>query len=114
MGSLAWSGSRAGGNVRGERARPEFRLEGAKAGVQGRRVRVRRANPRGIAGVGRGESGADEGLRALWLGIPSWIGVARKASAESLRARARKVFFQAKRWKKRARKSLHVAVNEQT
>jgi hypothetical protein len=62
LGSLAWSGSRAGGNVRGERARPEFLLEGAKAEVQGRRVRVRRANPRGIAGVGRGESGADEAI----------------------------------------------------
>ena len=43
-----WSGcarwrpiARAGGDVRGERARPEFRIEGAKAGVQGMRVRVR-------------------------------------------------------------------------
>ena len=62
---VAWHG--VGRARAGERARPEFRLEGAKTGVQGRRVRMRRANPRGIAGVGRGESGADEGLRALWL-----------------------------------------------
>ena len=32
---------RARGDVQGERARPECRLEGAKVGVQGRRVRVR-------------------------------------------------------------------------
>ena len=36
--------ARAGGDMRGERARPEFRLEDAKAGVKGRRVRVRGAN----------------------------------------------------------------------
>ncbi len=94
MGSLAWSGSRAGGNVWGERARPEFLLEGAKAEVQGRRVRVRRANPRGIAGVGRGESG----VYATYCG-------------SGFQDRGRK---ESKRWKKRARKSLHVAVNEQT
>ena len=52
---------RAGGDVRGERARPDIRLEGAKAGVQGRRVRVRGADSLGRAGVGRGELGADEG-----------------------------------------------------
>ena len=51
----------AGGDVRGERARPDIRLEGAKAGVQGRRVRVRGADSLGRAGVGRGELGADEG-----------------------------------------------------
>ena len=55
--------ARAGGDVRGERARPEFRLEGAKAGLQGRRVRVRGADSLGRAGVGRGELGADEGHR---------------------------------------------------
>ena len=56
--------ARAGGDVRGERARPEFRLEGAKAGLQGRRVRVRGADSLGRAGVGRGELGADEGVSA--------------------------------------------------
>ena len=45
--------ARAVGDVRGERARPEFRLEGAKVRVQGRRVRVRGTNSLGIAGVGR-------------------------------------------------------------
>ena len=53
--------ARAGGDVRGERARPDIRLEGAKAGVQGRRVRVRGADSLGRVGVGRGELGADEG-----------------------------------------------------
>jgi hypothetical protein len=53
--------ARAGGDVRGERARPDIRLEGAKAGVQGRLVRVRGADSLGRAGVGRGELGADEG-----------------------------------------------------
>ena len=60
-----WSGcarwrpiARAGGDVRGERARPEFRIEGAKAGVQGMRVRVR-ARARAVAGVGGGELGAN-------------------------------------------------------
>jgi hypothetical protein len=38
---VAWHG--VGRARAGERARPEFRLEGAKTGVQGRRVRVRRA-----------------------------------------------------------------------
>jgi hypothetical protein len=56
--------ARAGGDVRGERARPDIRLEGAKAGVQGRRVRVRRADSLGRAGVGRGELGADDGHEA--------------------------------------------------
>ena len=56
--------ARAGGDVRGERARPEFRLEGAKAGLEGRRVRVRGADSLGRAGVGRGELGADEGVSA--------------------------------------------------
>ncbi len=53
--------ARAGGDVRGERARPDIRLEGAKAGMKGRRVRVRGADSLGKAGVGRGEVGADEG-----------------------------------------------------
>ena len=56
--------ARAVGDVRGERARPEFRLEGAKAGLEGRRVRVRGADSLGRAGVGRGELGADEGVSA--------------------------------------------------
>ena len=56
--------ARVVGDVRGERARPEFRLEGAKAGLEGRRVRVRGADSLGRAGVGRGELGADEGVSA--------------------------------------------------
>ena len=56
--ALATHCARGRGRAGGERARPEFRIEGAKAGVQGMRVRVR-ARARAVAGVGGGELGAN-------------------------------------------------------
>ena len=51
-GAVPWVAWHGVGRARaGERARPEFRLEGAKTGVQGWRVRVRRANPQLVLGA---------------------------------------------------------------
>ncbi len=64
--------------------------QGCRAGVCGCAGMIR---------VGRGESGADEGLRILYSGYLD------RGIKESKRFAARKVFFQAKLAKKRARTS---------